>query len=93
VRVSQGVSQALLEHKVQPTYPETARKQHIEGSVVMLAHISTEGPIKNLFVLMGEPLLAQAAIDAVSQWRYKPYLLQGNAIEVETQIVVNFSLH
>ena len=93
VRVSQGVSQALLEHKVQPTYPERARKQHIEGSVVMLAHISTEGSIMNLFVLTGDPMLAPAAIDAVSQWRYKPYLLQGNAIEVETQIVVNFSLH
>lgn len=59
----------------------------------MLANISTEGSIKNLFVLTGDPLLAQAAIDAVSPWRYKPYLLQGHAIEVETQIVVNFSLH
>lgn len=93
VRVSSGVSQALLKHKVQPTYPVSAREQHIEGSVVMLAHISPQGLIKNLFVMSGQPPLTQAALDAVSQWRYSPYLLQGNAVEVETQITVSFALH
>jgi TonB family protein len=92
VRVSQSVSQALIERKVQPTYPEAARKAHVQGSVMMLAHISTEGTIKNLFVLSGQPPLTQAALDAVSQWRFKPYLLQGNAVEVETQITVNYAL-
>jgi protein TonB len=92
VRVSEGVSQALLERKVQPTYPTEARRAHIQGSVVMLTHISTEGAIKNLFVISGPPQLTQAALDAVSQWRYKPYLLQGNRVEVETQITVNFVL-
>jgi TonB family protein len=93
VRISQGVSQGLMERKVPPIYPEAARKAHVQGSIVTLAHISTEGTIKNLFVLSGEPPLTQAALDAVSQWRYKPYLLQGNAVEVETQITVNFTLH
>jgi len=93
VRVSQGVSQSFMERKVQPIYPEAARKAHIQGSVVMLVHISTEGAVKNLFVLSGQPSLTQAALDAVSQWRYKPYLLQGTAVEVETLITVNFALH
>jgi TonB family protein len=93
VRVSQGVSNSFMERKVQPTYPESARKAHIQGSVVMLARISTEGAIKNLFVVSGQPPLIQAALDAVSQWRYKPYLLQGTAVEVETLITVNFGLH
>jgi TonB family protein len=92
VRVSEGVSQALLERKVQPTYPKEAGGAGIQGSVVMLAHISTEGAIKNLFVISGPPQLTQAALDAVSQWRYKPYLLLGNPVEVETQITVNFAL-
>lgn len=93
VRVSSGVSQGLLKHKVQPIYPESAREQHIEGSVIMLAHISSQGLIKSLFVISGQPPLTQAALDAVSQWRYSPYLLQGNAVEVETQITVRFALH
>jgi TonB family protein len=93
VRISESVSQALIERKVQPNYPEATRKAHVQGSVVMLAHISIEGAIKTLFVLSDQPLLTQAALDAVSQWRYKPYLLQGNAVEVETQITVNFVLH
>jgi len=89
----QGDLSKRVKTRVQPTYPEAARKAHVQGSVVMLAHISTEGTIKNLFVLSGEPPLTQAALDAVSQWRYKPYLLQENAVEVETQITVNFTLH
>lgn len=56
----------------------------------MLAHISTEGKIKNLFVTSGNPALIQAALDAVSQWQYRPYFLNGEPIEVETEIVVNF---
>jgi len=94
VRVSQGVSQSVLLQatKVQPMYPEAARKAHIQGLVVMNAHITTEGRIRNLFVVSGPPSLTQAAIDAVSQWRYKPYLLNGSPVEIETQITVNFTL-
>jgi TonB family protein len=92
VRISQGVSQTLLKEKVQPKYPREALKQGVQGEVLMLAHISTEGTVKNLYVLSGSPLLQQAAVDAVSQWTYRPYLLQGSPVEVETQITVNFVL-
>ena len=93
VRVSQGVNQGLLERKVQPPYPDAPRKAHIQGAVVMLAHVSTKGKIKNLFVLSGHPLLNPTALEAVSQWLYRPYLLNGKPVEVETQITVIFSLH
>jgi TonB family protein len=92
VRISQGVSQSLLQKKVQPKYPKEARKTRIQGSVIFLAHVSTEGKIKNLYVLSGHPLLTPAALDAVSQWIYRPYLLQGTPVEVETQITINFTL-
>ncbi len=92
VRVSQGVSQGLLEHKVQPTYPTDARKAHVQGSVVMLGRIGTSGAIECLYVEEGDPLLAASALEAVSQWKYRPYLLNGEPVEVETQLVVNFEL-
>lgn len=92
VRVSQGVSQGLLEHKVPPTYPTDARKAHVQGSVVMLGRIGTGGAIECLYVEEGDPLLAASALEAVSQWKYRPYLLNGEPVEVETQLVVNFEL-
>ena len=81
-----------LIRKVQPTYPPLARSARIQGSVVLVAIISKEGAIENLHVLAGHPLLVRAAIDAVQQWRYRPYILNSEPIEVETQITVNFSL-
>jgi protein TonB len=92
VRVSQGVTQGLLIHKVQPSYPPLARQARIQGSVVLQAVISKEGAIENLRLVSGHPMLAPAAIDAVKQWRYKPYILNGEPVEVETQITVNFTL-
>ena len=92
VRVSQGVSQAFLLTKVQPTYPEDARKNHVQGNVVMKALITQTGDVKELTVLSGDPSLAQAALEAVKQWKYKPYYLQGRPVEVETQITVAFQL-
>lgn len=92
VRVSQGVSQALLLQQVKPYYPAEALRARIQGTVVMVAHISKEGTVKNLIVLSGPEELVQAALDAVSQWRYKPYYLNGSPIEVETQITVAFTL-
>ncbi len=77
VRISESVSVGLVLKKVPPKYPEDAREAHIQGSVLMLAHISTEGAIKNIYVLSGEPVLAKAALAAVSQWTYRPYLLRG----------------
>lgn len=92
VRVSQGVSQGLLIHQVKPNYPPLARQARIAGSVVLQAVISKSGTIENLHLVQGHPMLAPAAIDAVKQWRYKPYFLNGEPVEVETQITVNFTL-
>jgi protein TonB len=92
VRVSQGVSQGLLIRKVQPVYPPLARQARIQGSVILQAEISKEGSIENLRLISGHPMLAPSAIEAVKQWRYKPYFLNGEPVEVETQITVNFSL-
>jgi TonB family protein len=94
VRVSSKVSQSLClcGGELQPIYPAIAKKAHIQGPVNILAHIDKNGAIKNLYVEDGNPLLIQAALKAVSRWKYKPYLLNGQPTEVETQIVVNFTL-
>lgn len=92
VRVSQGVSRGLLVTKVQPEYPEKARKKRIQGTVVLHVIISKAGDVATVELVSGHPLLAPAAIDAVKQWKFKPYLLNGNPVEVDTQIQVNFSL-
>ncbi len=92
VRVSQGVSQGLLIKKVQPPYPPLARQARIQGQVVLQADISKDGTIQNLRLISGHPMLAPSAIEAVKQWRYKPYFLNGEPVAVETQITVIFSL-
>jgi protein TonB len=91
LRVSH-MNEGNLQHRVQPEYPTLARGARIQGPVVLSAIISKEGTIENLRVLSGHPLLVRAAIDAVSRWRYRPYLLNNEPVEVETQITVNFSL-
>ena len=92
VSVSQGVSQGLLYKKVAPSYPQNALRMHIEGTVELLATISKEGNIAQIKVLTGDPQLARAASDAVKQWKYKPYLLNGEPLEIQTQVTVNFKL-
>jgi protein TonB len=92
LKVSQGVTQGLLTKRVQPIYPAQAMQMHIQGAVQMLATISKEGKITSVKVLSGDPILSRAAADAVSQWRYKPYYLNGEPVEIQTQIVVNFKL-
>ncbi len=92
VRVSQGVSQGLLLHKVQPIYPDDARRNRVQGTVLLQAVIDKNGRISDLEVISGPKELTAAAIGAVQQWRYRPYLLQGEAVQVQTQIVVNFQL-
>jgi protein TonB len=92
VRVSQGVSQGLLLRQVKPNYPPLARQARIQGQVVLQALISKDGSIQNLRLVSGHPMLAPAAIDAVKQWKYKPYYLNGEPVEVETTINVNFTL-
>jgi periplasmic protein TonB len=92
VRVSQGVTQGLLIRRIQPTYPPLARQARIQGAVILQAEISKNGDIENLRLISGHPMLAPAAIEAVKQWKYKPYVLNGEPVEVETQITVNFTL-
>src|SRR6267154_1231081 len=92
VRVSQGVTQGLLIRKIQPNYPPLARQARIQGSVLLQAEISKDGSIQNLRLISGHPMLTSAAIEAVKQWRYKPYILNGEPVEVETQVQVNFTL-
>lgn len=92
VRISQGVTQGMLIHRVEPTYPQIARTARIQGVVVLTAVIARNGEIENLTLVSGHPLLAPAAIDAVKQWRYRPYLLNSEPVEVETTITVNFQL-
>jgi TonB family protein len=92
IRVSQGVSQSLVVSRVQPVYPPDAKAARIQGQVVLQAVISKTGDVSDLQVVSGDPLLTPAAVDAVKQWRYKPYILNGNSVEVDTQVTVNFTL-
>jgi periplasmic protein TonB len=94
VRVSQGVTQGLVIHRVQPTYPQMAKIARVQGNVVLAAIIGKDGTIQNLHVVQSSsPLLNQAAIDAVKQWRYKPYILNGEPVEVDTTVTVTFTLN
>ncbi|HEY6764412.1 MAG TPA: TonB family protein [Candidatus Sulfotelmatobacter sp.] len=90
--VSQGVSQGLLIKKVSPNYPMGAMRLRLEGSVQLLATVGKSGNITAVKTVSGEPLLAQAAKDAVKQWKYKPYLLNGEPVEIQTQVTINFKL-
>ncbi len=92
VRVSQGVVSGLAISQPKPLYPQMARMARVQGAVVLQAVISKNGAIENLRVVSGHPMLQQSALDAVRQWRYRPYLLNGEPVEVETQITVNFNL-
>lgn len=92
VRISQGVTKGLLIQKVEPQYPTLARAARVQGEVLLSALIDSNGQITNLQLISGHPMLVPAAIAAVKQWRYKPYLLNGQPVEVETTITVIFSL-
>ncbi len=92
VNLSQGVSQGLLLKETQPIYPASALRMRVEGSVQLQATISKKGDISAVKVLSGDLLLARAAVDAVKQWKYKPYLLNGAPVEVLTPVTVKFKL-
>jgi TonB family protein len=92
LRISQGVSQGLIIKRVQPVYPAQAMQMRLEGTVELRANISKTGNITGIKQLSGQALLGRAATDAVRQWKYKPYYLNGEPVEVETQITVNFKL-
>lgn len=92
VKVSSGVTQGLLTKQVKPEYPPLARSAHIEGAVVLQAVIGKDGKVKNVRVISGHPMLSQAAEKAVKEWEYKPYVLNGQPVEIDTNITVNFRL-
>lgn len=90
VRKSAGVMAASLIRRVEPAYPPAAKVMHLSGKVELRAVIGTDGTIQGVEVLSGNPILALAAVNAVEQWRYKPTQLNGEPVEVETYITVNF---
>ena len=92
VRLPSVLAAGMLLEKVLPVYPAIAKAAHVEGVVVLQAMISGSGTIENLRVISGHPMLQRAAIDAVSNWRYRPYLLNGQPVEVETTVNVIFRL-
>jgi len=91
-RVSEGVQEALLLLRVQPVYPLFALQTHLEGTVRLQAIIGRDGAVKSLELISGHPLLAQAALAAVREWRYRPTHLNGEPVEVETYVTVIFQL-
>jgi protein TonB len=92
IRVASRVVEANLIHDVAPQYPPEAGRARLEGAVVLMAVIGQDGSVRDVRVESGLPVLAQAAIDAVKQWRYKPYLVDGEPVEVDSRITINFKL-
>jgi periplasmic protein TonB len=92
IRVASRIAEANLIHDVAPQYPLEAGRERIEGTVVLMAAIGKDGSVQDVQVVSGLPLLTQAAIDAVKQWRYKPYLLNGEPVEIDSRITINFTL-
>ncbi len=93
VRVSSGVIAGQGLSQPQPAYPPLAKQARISGKVILHALISKEGTIEGLTLVSGHPMLAPSAIEAVKRWKYKPYLLNGEPVEVDTTIEVNFNLN
>jgi protein TonB len=90
---SASVMEAMLVDRVQPEYPGLAKNMGLSGTVILRARIGTDGEVRGLQLVSGNALLARSALDAVRQWRYRPTMLNGEAVEVETQITVNFVLN
>lgn len=93
INIAGGVATGMLLRKVAPDYPETAREMRLEGVVTLQAIIAKDGHIRDLHVVSGPTGLQKSALDAVQQWEYRPYLLNGEPVEVETTVNVVFSLH
>jgi len=91
VRLSPGAGQ-VIEHSVQPDYPLLAKEMKVQGSVVLQALIGKDGNIQDLHVVSGPAILSEAARQAVKQWRFRPYLQNGQAVETEARVTVNFTI-
>jgi len=92
VHVPARIAEANLVYEVAPEYPPEAGRARIEGTVVLLAVIGKDGAVEDVRVKSGLPMLTQAAIEAVKQWRYRPYLLNGEPVEIDSQITISFNL-
>jgi protein TonB len=92
LRVPSGVAAGMLIYQLKPAYPRLAAQARIQGTVVLQAVIAKDGTVHDLHVISGHPMLLPAAIEAVRQWRYRPYLLNNEPVEVDMQINVNFTL-
>jgi periplasmic protein TonB len=92
LRVSSGVAEGLKIHDVKPKYPREAKEKGIQGDVLLQVMIDEKGHISDLKVVQGDPILAAAATDAIKKWKYKPYLLNGEPVQVETTIKIQFHL-
>jgi protein TonB len=92
LRVSSGTAEGLKIHDVSPEYPRKAKENHIQGDVILQGTIDSKGKVINLTVVQGDPILAEASIKAVRQWRYRPYVLKGEPVEVETKIKIQFRM-
>jgi protein TonB len=91
-KIASGIAYGYRIHHVDPEYPLVARNAKIQGPVVLSAVIDTKGQVTNLRVLSGHPLLAESAVKAVKQWKYRPYVFEGRVVPVETTITVRFQL-
>lgn len=91
VRISR-MDPGMLIHRIEPAYPQVARLTRTQGEVVLMAVIGRDGRIENLRAVSGHPYLVGAALEAVRQWRYRPTMLNGQPVEVETQVIVRFTL-
>ena len=92
VALSPAAAESSLIHRVEPEYPEEARNRQVQGPVVLDIHIGQDGTVQDAKLVSGEPLLADAAIAAVSQWRFRPRLVDGVPAEMQTRITLNFRL-
>ena len=92
LRVSSGWAEDHKIHDVAPTYPKEARKKQIQGIVLLITIISAKGDVVSMEPLQGDPILTEAAMKAVKQWKYNPYLLNGQPVEVQTTIKIIFHL-
>jgi protein TonB len=92
VNISQGVAVGLLVSRSTPVYPAIAKTAHVSGTVVIQATISKTGSIGNLRAVSGPAMLRQAALDSVKTWRFRPYMLDGEPVEVDTTVNVTFNM-
>jgi protein TonB len=92
VRISSGIAESLVIYHPAPQYPQMARMAHITGDVVLKITIDRTGQVKDIAAMQGHPILIQSSIDAVRQWRYRPYVLNGEAVEVESTVKIQYHM-